>query len=62
LPRRDHAFRPAARLSQLRRAEYPTEYIRFALEASQGDWLPLFYFARSAGLTQPGLVDFINAI
>jgi hypothetical protein len=41
--------------------ENPTEYIRFALEASQGEWLPLFYFARLAGLTHPGLVDFINA-
>ncbi len=41
--------------------ENPTEYIRFALEASQGEWLPLLYFARLAGLSHKGLVDFVNA-
>lgn len=39
----------------------PTEYIRFALEASQGEWLPLLFFARAAGMSRGHLVAFINS-
>jgi hypothetical protein len=38
----------------------PKEYVRFALEGSQGDWLPLRYFAKQAGLTRSTLVSFIK--
>ncbi len=38
----------------------PKEYIRYALEGAQGDWLPLRFFARQAGLSKVALVGFIN--
>jgi hypothetical protein len=37
------------------------EYIRCAVELSNGAWVPLHYFARIAGLNRPDLVDFINS-
>ncbi len=40
--------------------ESPREYIRFALEASQGEWLPLMYYARLADLPRQEMIDFIN--
>lgn len=39
----------------------PQEYIRFAIEVGQGERLPLYYFARLAGLSNKGLVEFIQA-
>jgi hypothetical protein len=38
----------------------PEEYIRFAAEVGQGEWFPLHYFAKLAGLSQGQLVDFIE--
>ncbi len=39
----------------------PGEYIRFLVEGTQGEWLPIHYFARQAGLDAAGLVAFINS-
>lgn len=39
----------------------PEQYIRFAIEVGQGEWFPLHYFAKLAGMSQVQLVDFINA-
>lgn len=42
------------------RPEAPREYIRYALEAGQGEWLPLHYYGRLAGLSQAALIEFID--
>lgn len=39
----------------------PEQYIRFAVEVGQGEWYPLHYFAKLAGMTRAQLVEFINA-
>jgi hypothetical protein len=39
----------------------PRQYIRFAVEVGQGEWLPLHYFASLAGMSRAELVEFINA-
>jgi hypothetical protein len=39
----------------------PEQYIRFAVEVGQGEWYPLHYFAKLAGMTRAQLIDFINA-
>jgi len=39
----------------------PKEYIRCAVEAGNGSWLPMHYFACKAGLNQRGLVAYIMA-
>lgn len=39
----------------------PEQYIRFAIEVGQGEWFPLHYFARLAGMSRVELLDFINA-
>lgn len=38
----------------------PTEYIRFAVEASGGAWLPMHYFAGLAKMDKPALIRFIS--
>lgn len=38
----------------------PAEYVRFALEASRGEWLPIRYFASKGGMKKRDLVAFIN--
>ncbi len=38
----------------------PEEYIRYAVEASHAEWLPIFYFARKASLDKAALVDFVQ--
>ncbi len=39
----------------------PTEYIRCAVEACNGAWMPMHYFARQANLTREELIDFIQS-
>lgn len=39
----------------------PKEYIRCAVEAGNGGWLPLHYFAALCGLNRDGLVAYIKA-
>lgn len=38
----------------------PERYIRFAIEVGQGEWFPLHYFAKLAGMSRAQLLDFIN--
>lgn len=38
----------------------PIDYLRFALEVSSGDWLPIRHFARLAGLDDERLLEFIE--
>ncbi len=40
----------------------PQEYIRYVVEASHAEWLPIFYFAAQAGLDRAGLIDFIEGL
>jgi hypothetical protein len=39
----------------------PAEYIRFALEGSNGEWLPIRFFATNAKMTKADLIKFIRA-
>lgn len=39
--------------------ESPDLYIRFAVEVGQGEWFPLHYFSKLAGMSHAQLVDFI---
>jgi hypothetical protein len=39
----------------------PKETIRFVLESTSGDWLPLRYFAKQAGLTKAQLIALIKS-
>jgi hypothetical protein len=39
----------------------PLDYLRFAFEMSNGEWLPLRHFARLAGMNDVQLIEFINA-
>ncbi len=39
----------------------PKESIRFAIEASQGVWVPLRYFAKQAGMTRAQLMGFVSS-
>ncbi|WP_026304666.1 AlbA family DNA-binding domain-containing protein [Kaistia granuli] len=44
--------------------QQPSEYLRFALEATSGEWLPIRYFAKLAGMSTEellALVDNTNA-
>lgn len=41
---------------------HPKEYIRFAVEASHAEWLPIFYFAQQAKLRRDDLVTFIRQL
>lgn len=38
----------------------PKEYIRFAVEASNGQWVPFRYFALKAGMSSADLIEFIK--
>lgn len=38
----------------------PTDYLRFAIEMSNGDWLPIRHFARLAGFDNNRLLAFID--
>lgn len=40
----------------------PVEYIRFVVEASHTEWLPLFYFAEQSQLDRADLVAFIKGL
>jgi len=44
----------------LTKPDKPELYIQFAVEISQGEWFPLHYFAKLAGMSRAKLVDFIN--
>lgn len=39
----------------------PIDYLRFAVEISAGEWLPIRHFARLAGMNDVQLIAFINA-
>lgn len=39
----------------------PLLHIRFAVEHAQGEWLPIHYFAKLAGLTREQLIEFIKS-
>jgi len=39
----------------------PVDYLRFAVEVSSGEWLPIRHFARVAGMDDAALIDFIDA-
>jgi hypothetical protein len=38
----------------------PIDYLRFAVEMSNGEWLPIRHFARLAGMTDAALLAFID--
>jgi hypothetical protein len=38
----------------------PKEFIRFAIEAMNGTWVPIRYYAKLAKMTKTELVAFIN--
>lgn len=40
----------------------PVEYIRFAVEASHTEWLPIFYFAQQSQLDRADLATFIGGL
>lgn len=40
----------------------PVEYIRFAVEASHTEWLPIFYFAHESQLDRTDLATFIGGL
>lgn len=40
----------------------PEEYIRYAVEASHAEWLPIFYFALKAGFDKAALVNFLESL
>lgn len=40
----------------------PVEYIRFAVEASHTEWLPIFYFAQQSQLDRADLATFIDGL
>jgi hypothetical protein len=40
----------------------PVEYIRFAVEASHAEWLPIFYFAQASQLDRADLAAFIGGL
>lgn len=40
--------------------EAPENYIRFALENGQGEWYPLHYFSKLAGMSRTELIEFIK--
>jgi hypothetical protein len=40
----------------------PLDYIRFAVESTFGDWLPIRYFARKAGLSDKDLIAYIDTL
>lgn len=58
LIRRDDVFRVF--LDQ-ENPEDPENYIRFAVEVGQGEWYPLNYYARLAGMSRNQLVVYINS-
>jgi hypothetical protein len=39
----------------------PLLHIRFAVEHAQGEWLPIHYFAKLAGLSRQQLIEFIKS-